>query len=359
MDLDIVEIILLTSLVNSTFLLLFVFFTPKLRNKTNLVLTVFIFLSSLNVASWVIVPYLTYRYEWFCLDRFPVMYFLGPLVYLFSLAVFRPSRNVSFRSKSLYIGYLDVIATAIIWVYCLVRPEDKFDILFNVFALHVYEAIAVFYNGLFVYKAIRIFRIGGSNHPRLTHVFLVIVAIFFVWIGSFFADVAVYPSQIPDSAFYPLWLLMFYLNIYLAYHFLLSPSRSISYLTGDKKPSTSDEELADKMVELMHTGKLFRKANITLSSLSSELDVSSTRVTAVLREHFKMSYYDFINKYRVLDTINRFKAGDNKRFTIKTIAEEAGFRSKTTFIKAFKRETGMLPKDYIGSVDILEGSSKH
>ncbi len=63
-----------------------------------------------------------------------------------------------------------------------------------------------------------------------------------------------------------------------------------------------------------------------------------------------MSYYDFINHQRIQEVIERFKSGDDQLLTIQTIAEEAGFRSKTTFIKAFKKETGMLPKSFISSL---------
>ncbi|MEO9966660.1 MAG: helix-turn-helix domain-containing protein [Reichenbachiella sp.] len=355
MDLDIVEIILITSLVNSILLMLMVFLNKRKQNKVNIILTLFIFLTSLNFASWIIVPYLSYTYPWFCLDHFPVVFFLGPLFYEFSSIINpkNPQRRNFLSSKILFVGYFDVLLTSAVWIYLyFIDPEKKFEVLFDVFALHIYEALAVLYNGYFVYKAIKTFNRSTSKPQNLRHVFMVIVIIFFLWIGSFLADLSVYPSQIPDSAFYPLWLMMFYLNIYLVYNFLLGPTKSIpSASNSSRKESEKDGALAHQLEILMTTNKLFRNPKITLASLGAELGVSSARTTSILKDHFKMNYYDFINKYRVLDTIERIKAGDNEKFTIKTIADASGFRSKTTFTKAFKKETGMLPKEYIGTIN--------
>lgn len=343
---------------NSIFLTLLVFVNKRKRNKINVILTLFIFLTSLNFASWIIVPHLSYTYPWFCLDHFPVVFFLGPLFYEFSSIInLKKSDNRKFlSSKILFAGYFDVLLTSTIWIYvCFVNPEKKFEVLFNVFALHVYEALAVLYNGLFVFKAIKIFNRSTAKPQVLKHVFVVIVIIFFLWISTFFADISVYPSQIPDSAFYPLWLLMFYLNIYLGYNFLLGPTKSIISLASSsslqKESNNRDDDLAHQLEILMMSNKLFRDPKITLASLSSELGVSSARISSILKEHFKMNYYDFINKYRILDTIERIKAGDTEKFTIKTIADMSGFRSKTTFTKAFKKETGVLPKEYISSIN--------
>ncbi|WP_422359223.1 helix-turn-helix domain-containing protein [Reichenbachiella sp.] len=355
MDLNIVEIILITSLVNSLFLLILVFISKAKRNNISITLTLFIFLTSLNFVSWIIVPYLSFNYYWFCLDRFPVVFFLGPLVREFSCLISQDNynRRKFLSSKSLFAGYFDVALTGLVWIYiCFINPEDKFEILFDVFTLHIYETLAVLYNGFFIFQAIKIFNKAASKSPKLKHVFLTIVVIFFLWISTFLADLSVYPSQVPDSTFYPLWLLMFYLNLYLAYNFLLSPTRFTSPLSSStQKDSEKDEDLAQRLKTLMESSKFFRDPKITLASLSSKLEVSSGRITFILRKHFKMNYYDFINKYRVMDVMERFRAGDSGKFTIKTIADESGFRSKTTFVKAFKKETNMLPKEYISSIN--------
>ncbi|MEO9806067.1 MAG: helix-turn-helix transcriptional regulator [Reichenbachiella sp.] len=354
MDLGIVEIILMTSLVNSMFFLILIYVSPKRYNQANRALTFFIFLTSLNFASWILIPYLAYDYDWFCIDRFPVVYFLGPLIYAFSQALFGTNGKQVIKHKHLIGGYLDILLTMILWGYIyFFAIDDKFEILFDPLTLHIYEGIAIFYNGFYLYRAIRIALNGPSNLSRLVHVFVIIVIIFLLWIGLFLADVSVYPAQLPDTAFYPLWLLMLYLNLYLGYHFIMHPIKPIAYMIADKKPpSVRTTDLAAHLENLMEEEKLFKKPDLSLAVIAGQMNASTHALTLVLKEHFKCSYYDFVNDYRVADTIERFKMGDDRQYTIKTIAEEAGFRSKTTFIKAFRKKTGMLPKEFISSVRV-------
>lgn len=351
MDLGIVEIILMTSLVNSAFFMLLILSSPKRNNRVNRTLTMFIFLTSLNFASWILVPYLTYNYDWVCLDRFPVIYFLGPYIYAFSRALFSTNGNRKTGMSIFTGGFVDIFLTVTVWIYIyFFAIEDKFEILFDPLTLLVYEAIAILYNGYYLYQAIRIALNSPSSIPRLVHVFIIIVIIFFLWIGLFLADVSVYPSQLPDAAFYPMWLLMLYLNLYLGYHFIMQPIKSIEYMMSETKPSNVKiADLADRLQEVMKQDKLFRKSDLSLAVVAAQLNVASATLSLVLKEHFRCNYYDFVNDFRVQDTIERFENGEDRQYTIKTIAEEAGFRSKTTFIKAFKKKTGMLPKEFISS----------
>ncbi|MEO9871604.1 helix-turn-helix domain-containing protein [Ekhidna sp.] len=352
MEFGIVEIILLTSLINSIFFLGLIHLNPKRYSQVNHALVMFIFLSSVNFASWIVLPYWVEEYEWICLDRFPVVFFLGPYIYMFSTALFGKSDAKDKNYKIFIGGYLDVLITISLWIYIYFFSfEDRFELLFDTLTLLIYETLAILHTGYFVYLAIKHFMNGSINIPRLRHVFILIVVIYFLWVGTFLADAAVYPSQLPDTAFYPTWMLMVYLNFYLAYHFILNPTKSVSLITSDKKlASTKTLDLACNLKEIMLEKRLYRKPDLSLSFIAAELNTSSNSLTEVLKEHFRLTYYDFINEYRILDIVERFKNGDDRKYTIKTISEEAGFRSKTTFIKAFKKETGMLPKEYLSSV---------
>lgn len=354
MDLGIVELILMTSLVNSAFFLILIHVTPKRYNQANRALTMFIFLTSLNFASWIIVPYLAYNYDWFCIDRFPVVYFLGPFIYAFSQALFGANGEQVIKHKHLIGGYLDIALTIVLWGYIYgFAIEDKFEILFDPLTLHIYEGIAIIYNGFYLHRALRIAWRGPSNLPRLVHVFVILVIIFFLWIGFFLADVSVYPSQLPDSTFYPLWLLMLYLNLYMGYHFILHPIKPVAHMMSDTAPSSpKTQELAAALADQMLQERLYRKPDLSLAVIAARMNVSTSALTKVLKLHFRCSYYDFVNDYRIQDAIERFNRGDDRQYTIKTIAEEAGFRSKTTFIKAFRKKTGMLPKEFISSARI-------
>ena len=60
-----------------------------------------------------------------------------------------------------------------------------------------------------------------------------------------------------------------------------------------------------------------------------------------------MNFNDFVNKYRVEEVKKAFDNGDHKKSTLLGIAFDCGFNSKATFNRAFKKNTGLSPKDYL------------
>ncbi len=59
-----------------------------------------------------------------------------------------------------------------------------------------------------------------------------------------------------------------------------------------------------------------------------------------------MNYFDYLNSLRVGEAINLLLSTSKKEMNIIEIAFEAGFNNKATFNNAFKKITGMTPKEY-------------
>jgi len=60
-----------------------------------------------------------------------------------------------------------------------------------------------------------------------------------------------------------------------------------------------------------------------------------------------MNFNDCINKYRIEAIKNSFINGEHKKSTLLGIAFDCGFNSKATFNRAFKKNTGKTPKEFI------------
>ena len=60
-----------------------------------------------------------------------------------------------------------------------------------------------------------------------------------------------------------------------------------------------------------------------------------------------MSFYDFVNEYRVKEASKRLLDPAYREYTILAIALDAGFHSKTSFNRMFKKVTGLTPSQYI------------
>lgn len=106
------------------------------------------------------------------------------------------------------------------------------------------------------------------------------------------------------------------------------------------------EELKARLVALMEREHPYRQPELTLGDLAERLGTSPHRLSEVLNGQLALSFYDFVNGYRVREVQARLVGPDGARYTYLTLALEAGFASKSTFNAAFKKLTGMTPSDY-------------
>lgn len=138
-------------------------------------------------------------------------------------------------------------------------------------------------------------------------------------------------------------------------------------VTGkDEENETSSEstrpELRDKILKVMNESEAWCDPDFSLAELARLTESNSRYVSQAINEHFGKNFRSFINEYRIRQAIVRIS--DKERFghiTIAGIGESVGFRSRTNFIAAFKRETGLTPSVYMkindGRRDHLSTSS--
>ncbi len=67
-------------------------------------------------------------------------------------------------------------------------------------------------------------------------------------------------------------------------------------------------------------------------------------------EIIALSFYDYINSYRVEEIKEVIQSVNLKQKTILTVAMDCGFNSKSTFNRIFKNKTGNTPSQYIKSL---------
>jgi AraC-like DNA-binding protein len=126
---------------------------------------------------------------------------------------------------------------------------------------------------------------------------------------------------------------------------LAAPTSTPRYERSGLAPREA-EELKARLVALMEREHPYRQSELTLGDLAERLGTSPHRLSEVLNGQLALSFYDFVNGYRVREVQARLVGPDGARYTYLTLALEAGFASKSTFNAAFKKLTGMTPSDY-------------
>jgi len=174
----------------------------------------------------------------------------------------------------------------------------------------------------------------------------------FAWIGIYIASIV--GDEMTERTLRPyIWICLAFAIMFLTYYGLTEPdlfklpSASVSQKYSQSKLSTSDlDKLKLKLEQIMIEKKPYLNRKLLKSELAELLGVSNPEIARLLNERIGMSFFEFINYYRIKEFVALAKKEESQYLTMFGIAQEAGFNSKTTFNKSFKKIMGTSPKQY-------------
>jgi len=88
------------------------------------------------------------------------------------------------------------------------------------------------------------------------------------------------------------------------------------------------------------SSKPYLNPDLNLPQLATELGISIHYLSQVINEHFRLNFFDFVNRYRIEAFKERIADPRYRNFSLLGIAFECGFNSKSTFNRIFKQATG-------------------
>jgi len=104
--------------------------------------------------------------------------------------------------------------------------------------------------------------------------------------------------------------------------------------------------LQSRLEEILLNEKPYLDEGLTLGMLAQMLPTTDKKLSTLLNQYMNTTFYDLINKYRVEAVKKKLDSGENDNLTLLGIAYESGFKSKTSFNRIFKKETGLSPSEY-------------
>lgn len=123
-----------------------------------------------------------------------------------------------------------------------------------------------------------------------------------------------------------------------------TPTRP-KYVTSPLRPEHRTAVL-ERLTRHMETARPHLDMHLTLDDLAGALRVPPAHLSQVLNEGGASGFYDFVNGYRVRESQARIATATSSGRTLLAVAHEAGFASKASFNRAFKRATGVTPSEY-------------
>jgi AraC-like DNA-binding protein len=115
----------------------------------------------------------------------------------------------------------------------------------------------------------------------------------------------------------------------------------------EKKEDALLANWKQKVKALLENERLYEEPELTLSSLAKKLNTNTSVLSRVINQGFTASFNDLINEYRINAVKEKLKAGEQQTQTLLGIAFDCGFNSKATFNRAFKKASGLSPKQWM------------
>ncbi len=131
------------------------------------------------------------------------------------------------------------------------------------------------------------------------------------------------------------------------------------HLNKKKTQKTKDIELAPelrddilKKLEEFEKNEVFLKNDLTLSIVAKKLKTNSTYLSRIINMDKQKNFANYINDLRIEYCIKQIKNDKKFRhYSVTSMAKEVGFNNIQSFVKAFYKQKGCNPAEYIKEFD--------
>ena len=148
--------------------------------------------------------------------------------------------------------------------------------------------------------------------------------------------------------YYWLWVLLALAVIaFIFIGITLWKRRSSTFEPQTEPQPVIDDELMQRIVQLMEQEKPYLSSELKVSDLADSIGVNSRTLSDCIRNSTGSTFANFINAYRI-DYAKQLMS-NHPDMKISEVFLSSGFANETTFFRIFKAATGMTPNEWKAS----------
>ncbi|WP_109436974.1 helix-turn-helix domain-containing protein [Aquimarina sp. AU119] len=352
----------------SIFLLFIYLFSPKNRKNINGYVAFLVVVLMIGLSGRVIYISEVFgkNFRFIAFSEFATLLF-GSTIYLFTRSSLLKKR---FSYQNL-LHYIPGVFYIIFVIFMFMLPTDqemglrvKSGELFR--TITIFIGIGLLFNITYWAMSLHLFFVFKKElRDELSYTvktqfflnFLIAIGICLLcWVIVYFISIFGF-EMIERTARETIWLSIALIILFIAYYGMISPDLfkiippSIHKKYTQSKLSKKDLDVLKAQLDtLMIEKKPYLNRKLLKAELAEMLGVSSPEIARLLNENVGMNFFEYINYYRIKEFVELAKSEKNQNLTFFGIAQEAGFNSKTTFNKSFKKLMGTSPKEYFTSL---------
>jgi AraC-like DNA-binding protein len=111
-------------------------------------------------------------------------------------------------------------------------------------------------------------------------------------------------------------------------------------------PQTKLEIVAQRIEKHLLQSGIYTNPDLSVNMLAREMEIPTQEISAAINQVMHKNFFDLINEKRV-EKAKELLDSKIDLMTIEAIAYEAGFNSRASFYRAFKKITSLTPSAYI------------
>ncbi len=106
------------------------------------------------------------------------------------------------------------------------------------------------------------------------------------------------------------------------------------------------EDYQRRIDTYLHSETSYLKTDFRMRTMVEETGIPRHHLSAVINTVYHTNFNQLINQNRIDYLLDRFHEPKWTRLTFEGMAEEVGFRNRSTFLSSFKKATGMTPSEF-------------
>ena len=285
----------------------------------------------------------------------PFFFAFAPAVFLFIHYTTHIKQRLSWKHLVHFVPTIALMINATNSGLLLFSQQERFSgepfIVINPYLTMALHTLQI---GIYAYLSLKATQSHRFHSSAITYLKLTAYCLFFLMIinGLTLAGFLILPQFAVHIEYF--LTLGFALCVYsLAWPFLTLPAITPPLEREDSLDALRNhQEIYDQFIQLLIEQKLYKDPLLRQEYVAKLLGINRQQLSAVVNTVSHSNFNDVINKYRV----KHIEALINEKPNIKILscAYDSGFNSKATFNRAFKKEKGMSPSEYIKALNSLK-----
>jgi AraC-like DNA-binding protein len=293
---------------------------------------------------------------------FPYKWLIGPAFYFYIKNQFVDRNEKPFHKKEwfLFIPALLYGCVRLYWFH-ISATENNYRItkvIVDSNYFRIQEVVYLLYTillGILAFMFLIKMKRAVSNQPKaiksigwLKGFIILFISIHIIGFFLFSIDLIIHKGQETFLFLYPSLIINVAFIYWIGIIGFTKPKHLFNAfkIENTSKKDTIKKEIAEKLNIAINMNEVYKNPNLTLEQLALTIEISPRELSKHINEIQQMNFSEFLNSHRIEKVKELLTSPDSKKYKFLTLAEDAGFSSKSSFNAIFKKMVGVSPSAY-------------